>query len=126
MNKHVKTWTLMMAMLAFCTGPAQAAEDAARRRFGLRCCLLLRKRKLPALDFSRLHPALRFQKRTAYFARRQRTDQRRKLLRHGVAFGLVPQARVLHPEDGIRIIDAIAGSHALLAFGVDLPGRRRG
>lgn len=29
MNKRVKAWALTMAMLAFCTGPAQAAEDAA-------------------------------------------------------------------------------------------------
>jgi len=29
MNRRVKNLILMMAMLAFCTGPAQAAEDAA-------------------------------------------------------------------------------------------------
>jgi hypothetical protein len=29
MNKHVKAWTLIIAMAAFCTGPLQAAEDAA-------------------------------------------------------------------------------------------------
>ena len=29
MNKRVKAWTLIMAMTLFCTGPLQAAEDAA-------------------------------------------------------------------------------------------------
>jgi len=29
MNQRVKNWILMLAMLAFCAGPAQAAEDAA-------------------------------------------------------------------------------------------------
>ena len=29
MNKHVKVWTLIIAMAAFCAGPLQAAEDAA-------------------------------------------------------------------------------------------------
>ena len=29
MNKHVKAWTLIMAMMAFYAGPLQAAEDAA-------------------------------------------------------------------------------------------------
>ena len=29
MNKRVKAWTLIMAMMVFCTGPLQAAEDAA-------------------------------------------------------------------------------------------------
>ena len=29
MNKHVKAWTLIIAMAAFCAGPLQAAEDAA-------------------------------------------------------------------------------------------------
>jgi hypothetical protein len=29
MNKHMKAWILVIAMAAFCTGPLQAAEDAA-------------------------------------------------------------------------------------------------
>ena len=29
MNKRMKAWTLIMTMMAFCTGPVQAAEDAA-------------------------------------------------------------------------------------------------
>ena len=29
MNKGVKAWALMMAMMVFCTGPTRAAEDAA-------------------------------------------------------------------------------------------------
>ena len=29
MNRRVKAWTLIMAMMVFCTGPTQAAEDVA-------------------------------------------------------------------------------------------------
>lgn len=29
MNKHVKAWAPMMALMAFCAGPARAAEDAS-------------------------------------------------------------------------------------------------
>ena len=29
MNKHTKAWALIIVMMAFCTGPSRAAEDAA-------------------------------------------------------------------------------------------------
>jgi len=29
MNKRMKAWTLIMTLMALCTGPVQAAEDAA-------------------------------------------------------------------------------------------------